>query len=254
MQDCNPNALTFTVPSDSFILTLVAPLVVQKFFTGASKRAVFVAWTISIVLVYIALQTVGSTYDQYIWVGGQFVLFLCISYEIERGFISRFIGKKHETAASDNNLRLIMELEQAKRVAIESDMSSKLAMIRYICDKMKNPSNIIAASVEALLLELETIRDNINPELFEIIVTCRESCTVSREIVSDLMSFEKLTAGAYQVECSPVAVLSFVLEVARPFVLNARAKGIDLKFEKFNCNDRASVNIDPVKMGQVGDG
>jgi len=105
--------------------------------------------------------------------------------------------------------------------------------------------------MEALQQEFETIRGRINPEIFEIVTTCRESCSLARDIISDLISFEKLAAGLYKLEKSSVAVLPYILDVARPFVVNARSKGVDFTFEKFNCTEQVLVSIDPVKMAQV---
>ena len=105
--------------------------------------------------------------------------------------------------------------------------------------------------MEALQQEFESIRGRMNPEIFEIITTCRESCSLARDIINDLISFEKLAAGLYKLEKSSVAVLPYILDVARPFVVTARAKGVDFTFEKFNCTDKVLVSIDPVKMAQV---
>jgi len=132
VQTCNPATIVNFIPIDTYVLNTLAPLAAQKFYTGSSKRAVTLAWVINLVLVHISLSVAEAKYDSYIWVNLQYLIVLSISYEIERGFISRFLGKKAEEAMHDKNVKLIMELETAKRLAMESDMASKRSMIRYI--------------------------------------------------------------------------------------------------------------------------
>ena len=226
IQSCNPQYGDHMVPTDTLVLDLLSPLVVQKFFTGASKRAVYLSWSITVTLVNVSLFCVHADFDSYVWVNFQFLLVMTISYEIERGFISRFIGKKLEETANDKNAALILELEAAKRVATESDMSSKRAMIRYINNEIRTPLNTIAGSTEALLLELKAMKKLINPQIIEIVMTTRENCAVVADVISDLLSFEKISSGTFRIEVSPVAILNYVLELARPFVASARSKGM----------------------------
>ena len=214
------------VPTDTLVLDFLAPLVVQKFFTGASKRAIYLSWSITVVLVNVSLFCVHAAFDSYLWVNFQFLLIMCIAYEIERGFISRFIGKKLEETANDKNAALILELETAKRFATESDMSSKRSMIRYINNEIRAPLNTISGSMEALLLELKGLKKTINPEIIEIVMTTRENCAVVADVISDLLSFDKISSGTFRIELSPVAILNYILDLARPFVASARKKGM----------------------------
>ena len=233
IQSCNPQYGDHMVPTDTLVLDLLSPLVVQKFFTGASKRAVYLSWSITVTLVNVSLFCVHADFDSYVWVNFQFLLVMTISYEIERGFISRFIGKKLEETANDKNAALILELEAAKRVATESDMSSKRAMIRYINNEIRTPLNTIAGSTEALLLELKAMKKLINPQIIEIVMTTRENCAVVADVISDLLSFEKISSGTFRIEVSPVAILNYILELARPFVASARLKGNEPSLFRF---------------------
>ena len=226
IQSCNPQNDEQMVPTDTLVLDFLAPLVVQKFFTGASKRAIYLSWSITVVLVNVSLFCVHAAFDSYLWVNFQFLLIMCIAYEIERGFISRFIGKKLEETANDKNAALILELETAKRFATESDMSSKRSMIRYINNEIRAPLNTISGSMEALLLELKGLKKTINPEIIEIVMTTRENCAVVADVISDLLSFDKISSGTFRIELSPVAILNYILDLARPFVASARKKGM----------------------------
>ena len=148
IQLCNPATIENFIPIDMFMINTLAPLAVQKFYTGSSKRAVMLAWIINLVLVNVSLHAAAANYDSFIWVNLQYLIVLSISYEIERGFISRFLGKKSEEEAHDKNMKLIMELETAKRLAMESDMASKRSMVRYIrCVRTYHTSPSKPASV-----------------------------------------------------------------------------------------------------------
>ena len=89
------------------------------------------------------------------------------------------------------------------------------------------------------------------PDVLEIVATCKESCSLVRDTISDLVSFEKIAAGLYNLELSFVSVLKYIDNCTRSFVIEARAKDITVVLQKENCAESTFVHIDPLKMAQV---
>ena len=87
--------------------------------------------------------------------------------------------------------------------------------------------------------------------IYEFLTNCKESCNDALEIVSSLLSFEKIAAGLEKLELEVVLVREYVYKVSRPFVCQARAKGVEMTVEVNDVDENTYVKIDPVKMAQV---
>jgi hypothetical protein len=123
--------------------------------------------------------------------------------------------------------------------------------VRHIGHEIRNPLNTIQGLLEVLQIELKPFRDVLQENIFEIITTCRESCSLGKEIISDLVAFEQIAAGKYTLELSHTSILNYVYESIRPFIVAARAKRVNVVLQKRNCVETTMVNIDLMKMGQV---
>jgi signal transduction histidine kinase len=111
--------------------------------------------------------------------------------------------------------------------------------------------NTIQGSLDVLKHELRPFQSLLPPDVFEIVTTCTESCGLVRETISDLVSFEKIAAGLYNLELSFVSVLKYIDDCSRPFVVEARAKDVTFVLQKETCAATTAIHIDPLKMAQV---
>jgi signal transduction histidine kinase len=250
-QSCNPSAIDNSVPLDLYTITMCAPLIPQLLFKGANRWAILASWVICVVFFNASHVVVGASIDMYAWINIQFVAWIGLSYEFERCQLSTFIANKERDEVNNKRIEAIEQLETNKRTMMEAEMTKKRAMVRHIGHELRNPLNTIQGLLEVLQQELKAYSSVLQEDIFEIISTCRESCNIGRDVIADLVAFEKLTAGLYTLELSHTSILNYVYESIRPFIVAARAKRVNVVLQKFNCAESTMVHIDLVKMGQV---
>jgi signal transduction histidine kinase len=250
-QSCNPLADRHAIPIDMFLVTVIAPLVPQIFLRGARRWAISVSWVICIAFLNASHVVVGAPLDMFAWINMGFLILMAMSYEFERQQLLTFLTKKHNDADIVNQLKASHELERTKLAAIEADMNTKRALVRHIGHELRNPMNTIQGSLEVLQQELKPFQTMLPPDIFDIFTTCRESCSLVRDTVSDLVSFEKIAAGLYNLELSFVSVLKYIDDCTRPAIVEARAKDVTFVLQKDNCVESTAIHIDPLKMAQV---
>ena len=250
-QSCNPSAAINSVPLDLYAVTMFAPLVPQLLFKGANRWAILVSWVICVVFFNASHGVVGASLDAYASINTHFAILIGLSYEFERGLLSRFLANKERDDVNDKRIEAIEQLETHKRTVMEVEVVKKRAMVRHIGHAVRNPLNTIQGSLEVLQIELKPFRDVLPEDIFEIISTCRESCGLGKEVVSDLIAFEQIAAGKYTLELSHTSILNYVYESLLPFTVAARAKRVNVVLQKLNCAETTMVNIDVIKIGQV---
>jgi signal transduction histidine kinase len=250
-QSCNPSAAINSVPLDLYALTMFAPLIPQLLLKGANRWAIMLSWVICAGFFNASHVVVGAPLDAYAWINIHFVLLIGLSYEFERGLLCRFLAYKERDDVNDKRVDAIEQLETNRRTMMEAEAEKKRAMVRYIGHEIRNPLNTIQGSLEVLQIELKPFRTMLHEDIFEIISTCRESCSLGKEIVSDLVAFEQIAAGKYTLELSHTSILNYVYESIRPFNVSARAKRVNVVLQTLNCAEATMVNIDVMKMGQV---
>jgi signal transduction histidine kinase len=250
-QSCNPMADRHAVPVDAHVLMVIAPLIPQVFLKGASRWTTLASWVICVGFFNASHVVVGAPWDMYLWINLTFVILIALSYEHERTWLWTFLMKLQSNGDVEHRLEASNELERTKLAAIEADMNAKRTMVRHIGHEIRNPLNTIQGSLEVLKHELRPFQSLLPPDVFEIVTTCTESCGLVRETVSDLVSFEKIAAGLYNLELSFVSVLKYIDDCSRPFVVEARAKDVTFVLQKETCAETTAIHIDPLKMAQV---
>ena len=247
-QSCNPSADIHSVPQDLYTLTMIAPFIPQILFKGVHRWTIVMSWLICLVFFNLSHVMAGASLDAYAWINIHFVVLVGFSYELERGLLSTFLANKERDQVNDERVE---QLETNQRTMIEAEAIKKRAMVRHIGNEIRNPLNTIQGLLEVLQIELKSHRSTVHEDIFDIIATCRESCVLGKEIVSDLVAFEQIAAGKYTVELSHTSILDYTYEAIRPFIVAARAKRINVTLQKLNCLETTMVNIDVMKMGQV---
>ena len=250
-QSCNPLADRHAVPADMYLVTFIAPLIPQIFLKGATRGTILASWVICAVFLNASHAVAGAALDMYAWINMGFVILMGISHEYERMQLLTFLAKKQNDADIENRLKASHELEESKLAALEADMKTKRAMVRHIGHELRNPMNTIQGSLEVLQQELKPFQALLPPDIFDNFTTCRESCSLVRDTVSDLVSFEKIAAGLYYLELSFVSVLKYIDDCTRPSMIEARAKDITFVLQKESCAESTVIHIDPLKMAQV---
>ena len=97
--------------------------------------------------------------------------------------------------------------------------------------------------------ELKKLGDRVPAFLLSTVESCQEACASSLEVLNDLLAFEKLAAGMFTVDRTPLALAPFLRDVAKLFALSAQAKRVQVEM---TGGDRPLVvGMDRVKMKTV---
>jgi hypothetical protein len=109
-QSCNPSAAINSVPLDLYAVTMFAPLVPQLLFKGANRWAILVSWVICVVFFNASHGVVGASLDAYASINTHFAILIGLSYEFERGLLSRFLANKERDDVNDKRIEAIEQL------------------------------------------------------------------------------------------------------------------------------------------------
>eukprot|EP00596_Hydrurales_sp_CCMP1899_P000564 CAMPEP_0119034018 /NCGR_PEP_ID=MMETSP1177-20130426/1073_1 /TAXON_ID=2985 /ORGANISM="Ochromonas sp, Strain CCMP1899" /LENGTH=563 /DNA_ID=CAMNT_0006991195 /DNA_START=1095 /DNA_END=2786 /DNA_ORIENTATION=- len=177
---------------------------------------------------------------------------MCISYEIERSNVTHFIHAKVAKDATKKVLDLKLALANKEISDGKRELIAKRSMVRHISHEIRTPLNTTSIGVEVLEHELSALGDTIPNSLIEVVVGIRAACGSALVIVNELLTFEKLAAGLFTLECNATAVLPFVRDSMKEFAILAIAKNISLDLiHGERIDEEAAFDIDPVKMSIV---
>eukprot|EP01042_Synura_sphagnicola_P036842 gene36842-biopygen30216 len=108
-------------------------------------------------------------------------------------------------------------------------MKVKKKFIRYISHEIRTPLNAVSLGLKYLYDVLpKYVQD---PDILDSIVTSQSACTVSVNILTDLLTFDKIEDGDLKLDRSEVAVKDLVLSATAIFQAQAREKEITLTTE-----------------------
>ena len=258
-QTCNTNGAAKDLPTETLLGAAIYTLVAQVILRSSTPTALFLAWFFNISLINVALYLVESPVTVYI---NLFLMLLCMtSYEIERGMMQFFVNQTFALANVEAATKLKVQLLSAQMDEEKRTLNSKREMVRHIAHEIRTPLNIVTVATDIILSELVKM-ENVPPFLFDTLYNCQEACSISCEIVNDLLNFEKLSAGLVTLEKLPVALSTYVHKVLNPFYVSAGAKNLTLDYqysvdgkvlndlEKDNLQMDV-VEIDSVKMSSV---
>ena len=131
----------------------------------------------------------------------------------------------------------------------------KRAIVRRFAQDIRTPLNTMVGCLGCLMQELQRLTSTLNlkipPTIFDLVIECGESCNLARDVTSNMMTFEKIAAGAKNLELEVVPILEFVYMAARPFIYQARAKNVVMTVDAYGVNPSTCVKIDPAKMAKV---
>ena len=92
--------------------------------------------------------------------------------------------------------------------------------VRLVSHEIRTPLNIVVGGLELLSKHLKNHVED--PEMSEIILDCRCSCDAAVDILSDMLTYEKLDGGAMKLEKTPIPIWNFIDTSTRPFQIQVR--------------------------------
>ncbi len=108
------------------------------------------------------------------------------------------------------------------------------------------------ASDQVYLLKQQQERVNETNNLLEIAESIKEGCDIALNILNQLLTFEKLSAGMLQLENKTVTINQLLDSNMKLFKMQAQQCGITFKLDRNNVDmDELMVHVDEHKMNQV---
>lgn len=140
----------------------------------------------------------------------------------------------------------------------------KRIFVRYVSHEIRTPLNVCILGLKCLEDELKSawakgqsgsmpVTDNILPRnVSEVLDDVNLSCAVAVEILNDLLLYEKIDDGIYNVFPSKVPIRELIEKAEKLFRLQAQAASVDFVLDLHNkVLDTAIVEIDQSKLHQV---
>ena len=94
-------------------------------------------------------------------------------------------------------------------------------MIRTASHEIRTPMNTVALGLR--LLEKELKENNFfNQDISEILSDVTDSCDVTLDLVSDLLTHEKIEGGTMNLDKTELRIWELIKHVAKPFVNQVR--------------------------------
>ena len=136
-------------------------------------------------------------------------------------------------------------------------MDRKRTFVRSVAHEIRTPLTVVISGLDLIELELNGAC-NIGT-LTELVSDARTACLTAVDTIGDFIAFEKFDGNIMEADKSKKIVLDAVAKSLRPFFVHARAKRIELIFEKEQVFEKTEnnksclhlVNIDEYKMNQV---
>ena len=87
--------------------------------------------------------------------------------------------------------------------------------VRLVSHEIRTPLNIVLGGLELLSKKLKHL--TVDSEISDIIADCRCSCDAAVDIVSDMLTYEKLDGGEMNLEIALIPIWDFIDTSTRPF-------------------------------------
>ena len=132
------------IASDVMILSFIVVVVFQLVARGVSRIGLICAWMIMIVCINVSLHVVGTGNQEYLYLNGELLLLLALSYEIERRPLRQYIMSVRVSDASDDNATALAKTVVV--VAAENRRRHSLATTK--AEALASTAKLLAAANE----------------------------------------------------------------------------------------------------------
>eukprot|EP01042_Synura_sphagnicola_P006232 gene6232-biopygen6602 len=112
---------------------------------------------------------------------------------------------------------------------VKNSMKVKKKFIRYISHEIRTPLNAVSLGLKYLHDVLP--KYILDPDILDSVVTSQSACSVSVNILTDLLTFDKIEDGELKLDRQDVSVADLVLASTAIFQAQAREKGVMLTTE-----------------------
>ena len=145
------------------------------------------------------------------------------------------------------------ELNQAliRSQALMDILETKRHFVQSVTHEVRSPLNVVLSGLNYLTNQRE-----FDPNIMETISSIRLSCSTAIDILSDLLTYEKIESGVQQLELTEVDLHAEIRSTLHQLVVQARENGVALTYN-YNCAQDELictgplVSADSKKLAQV---
>ena len=142
-----------SISPDVIIFAFFVIIVFQKTFRGVSRIGLVCAYIIMIVCINVSLGLVEASNNEYVWLNGQLLLLLRVSYEIERQSLCQFIMSVRilEVTEMQEKTAILLAEENDRRHLAAKEGAEALALTAKLLAASRETEKIAAYSAEKAL-------------------------------------------------------------------------------------------------------
>jgi signal transduction histidine kinase len=107
---------------------------------------------------------------------------------------------------------------------------TKKSYVRYLSHELRTPLNSAALGLKLLINELSEHESFQDLQHYDTACDANDSVAAAVDILDRLLLFDTIHRGILQLKKQDVNVLDFLHDCVRPFVSQAREKGIEIHF------------------------
>ena len=119
-----------------------------------------------------------------------------------------------------------LQLSQAENL-----LDERQAFMRYISHEIRGPLSTVILGINYVQGELEEAYpspDDVMTSVLECVEDVHKSCEDALSVINDLLMYDKMQEGKVALEFGVVPVESFMAEMVKPYLSQARSKNISL--------------------------
>ena len=125
-------------------------------------------------------------------------------------------------------------------------MEQKQTFVRSIAHEIRTPLNVVVSGLQLLDIELGP-----KSPVASTIEDMRLACEAAVDTIGDFLAYEKINDGILTADKRLTNFQASVSKCLRPFQLQAKSKGVDLRTAFDDSGGVALVDMDEYKMNQV---
>jgi len=147
-----------------------------------------------------------------------------------------------------NSMALMYEVAVTQKM-----LEMKRNFVRFVSHEIRTPLNTVNLGLELIQRDLNGA---VATGVIDTVNDIQGAVYISLDILNDLLSYEKLEAGIMVLEKTFVCAWEFLVEVIKPFTLQARQLGIDLVIPTESDADleilqNTRIYVDKNRLAQV---
>lgn len=144
-----------------------------------------------------------------------------------------------------------MQLKESeiKLSALQENMDSKRAFVRFLGHEMRTPLNIVSTGLKLLAKHLR--REEADIESLDLVGDALSACDAASHVLDDLLTFEIADHDELTLQMEEVSLLSLVRRTMRVFAVTVKESRIGLELESDLGSADAMLSADSGKLQQL---